>query len=163
MVVVIVLIGILAATTLPKFADLTTQARTASNKGVAGGFASALNIAHAAWFAGGAVTGGTTVTIEGTPVSLSSEGWPNGTAAGGELVSSDQDCVDVWNQILGSPPQVQPTTQASCTGTAPCYVATVDSGVCTFELFSGGPTGTLFSPNITINYDGFSGAVTSIP
>ncbi len=163
LVIVIVLIGILAATVLPRFANLTTQARTATNRGVAGGFAAALTIAHAAWIARGAVTGGTTVTMEGTSVSISSAGWPNGGATAGAPVSSDSDCAVVWNSILNKPPQVQETKPASCTGTGPCYVATGDGGSCVFELYSGGPSGTPFSPSITINYDGNAGAVTATP
>lgn len=161
LVIVIVLIGILAATVLPKFANLTTQARIAANKGVAGGFGAALTIAHAAWIAQGAVTGGTTVTMEGT-VSLSSAGWPNGSAAAGDPITGDQDCVDVWNQILNNPPPVV-LAPGTCSGTSSCYVASGDGGACTFELFSGGPSSAPFSPSITINYDGILGGVTAIP
>lgn len=162
LVIVIVLIGILAATVLPKFADLTTQARIASNKGVAGAFASALTIAHAAWLAQGAVTGGTIVTMEGTSVSVSSAGWPNGAAAAGDAITSDSDCVIVWNGILNNPPPVV-LAPGTCSGTSSCYVASGDGGVCTFELFSGGPSSAPFSPSITINYDGNLGGVTAIP
>ena len=41
LVVVIVILGILAATALPKFVDLTDDAETAAIKGVAGGLSSA--------------------------------------------------------------------------------------------------------------------------
>lgn len=41
LVVVIVILGILAATALPKFVDLSSDAETAAIKGVAGGLASA--------------------------------------------------------------------------------------------------------------------------
>lgn len=163
LVIVIVLIGILAATALPKFANLTTQARVAANQGVAGGFAAALTIVHAAWIAQGAVTGGTILTLEGTPVSVSSAGWPNGEATAGDPITSDSDCVVVWNSILNNPPQVQETTPVSCTGTGPCYVATGDGGSCVFELYSGGPSGTPFSPSIAINYNGNAGAITATP
>ena len=42
LVVVIVILGILAATALPKFIDLRTEASTAAVQGVAGGMASAM-------------------------------------------------------------------------------------------------------------------------
>jgi MSHA pilin protein MshA len=48
LVVVIVILGILAATALPKFIDLTSDAETAAVKGVAGGLASATSINYAA-------------------------------------------------------------------------------------------------------------------
>lgn len=48
LIVVIVILGILAATALPKFVDLSTDARDAAIKGVAGGLASAGTINYAA-------------------------------------------------------------------------------------------------------------------
>jgi prepilin-type N-terminal cleavage/methylation domain-containing protein len=47
LVVVIVILGILAATALPKFVDLTDDAQTAAVKGVSGGLASADSINYA--------------------------------------------------------------------------------------------------------------------
>ncbi len=47
LVVVIVILGILAATALPKFVDLTDDAQTAAIKGVSGGLASADSINYA--------------------------------------------------------------------------------------------------------------------
>lgn len=44
LVVVIVILGILAATALPKFVDLSTEADAAATKGVAGGISSAAAI-----------------------------------------------------------------------------------------------------------------------
>ncbi|MBA6329111.1 prepilin-type N-terminal cleavage/methylation domain-containing protein [Colwellia sp. MB02u-6] len=47
LVVVIVILGILAATAAPKFIDLTTDARSSVMKGVQGSVNSAINLAHA--------------------------------------------------------------------------------------------------------------------
>lgn len=47
LVVVIVILGILAATALPKFIDLSTEAKAAAISGVAGGMASAMAINYA--------------------------------------------------------------------------------------------------------------------
>ncbi len=47
LVVVIVILGILAATALPKFVDLSTEAKAAALDGVAGGMASAMTINYA--------------------------------------------------------------------------------------------------------------------
>lgn len=47
LIVVIVILGILAATALPKFVDLSTEANTAALDGVAGGMASAMSINYA--------------------------------------------------------------------------------------------------------------------
>jgi MSHA pilin protein MshA len=48
LIVVIVILGILAATALPKFVDLSTDAKRAALQGVAGGLASAGSINYAA-------------------------------------------------------------------------------------------------------------------
>lgn len=48
LVVVIIILGILAATALPKFVDLSTEARTASAAGIAGGISSAASVNYAA-------------------------------------------------------------------------------------------------------------------
>lgn len=47
LVVVIVILGILAATALPKFIDLRSEANTAAVAGVAGGMASAMAVNYA--------------------------------------------------------------------------------------------------------------------
>src|ERR1700674_2174848 len=56
LVVVIVILGILAAVALPKFIDLTTQALTASTQGVAGAISSSSAINYGAFVAGAAAT-----------------------------------------------------------------------------------------------------------
>ena len=58
LVVVIVILGILAATALPKFVDLSSDAENAAVQGVAGGMTSAMSINYA----GCSVTGHSAVT-----------------------------------------------------------------------------------------------------
>jgi MSHA pilin protein MshA len=48
LVVVIVILGLLAATAIPKFIDLTTDAKSAAIRGVAGGLASASAVNYSA-------------------------------------------------------------------------------------------------------------------
>jgi len=64
LIVVIVILGILAATALPKFLDITTEAGDAATKGVAGAIASATSVNYAAKVAGKSGT----VTLNGTNV-----------------------------------------------------------------------------------------------
>ncbi len=56
LVVVIVILGILAAVAIPKFVDMQTEAAVASANGVFGGAASACALNHAAKLIGKAVT-----------------------------------------------------------------------------------------------------------
>jgi MSHA pilin protein MshA len=64
LVVVIVILGILAAFALPRFMGLEVQARKASVNALEGSLRSASAMAHSVWLANGGV--GNTVTIEGT-------------------------------------------------------------------------------------------------
>ncbi|KAF0202488.1 MAG: MSHA pilin protein [Gallionellaceae bacterium] len=80
LIVVIVILGILAATALPKFADLKGDANRAALNGLKGSMASAASIAHAAQLAAGAASG-TSVTMEGDIV-LMSNGYPTAAAGG---------------------------------------------------------------------------------
>lgn len=68
LVMVIVILGILAAFALPKFADLTDEAELASIEAAAGAVRSASGIARAAYLAGGNT--GSTVSLEGTSYAM---------------------------------------------------------------------------------------------
>lgn len=57
LVVVIVILGILAAVALPKFVDLKSEASLAATKGVAGGVSSAFAINYAGYMVGGTAKG----------------------------------------------------------------------------------------------------------
>jgi MSHA pilin protein MshA len=58
LVVVITILGILAAVALPKFFDVTTEAQTAATQGIAGAVASGSAINYGARLAKGAITAG---------------------------------------------------------------------------------------------------------
>ncbi|MGK5014788.1 type IV pilin protein [Janthinobacterium sp. HLS12-2] len=64
LVVVIVILGILAATAIPRFIDMATQARTAKISAARGALQSAAALAHAQWVLTG--SSAATVSMEGT-------------------------------------------------------------------------------------------------
>ncbi len=72
LVVVIVILGLLAAAALPRFINVTDEARAASVNGVAGGLRSAVALARAQYVVNGVNTA-TTVTMEATTVTVLSE------------------------------------------------------------------------------------------
>lgn len=80
LIVVIVILGILAATALPRFAGLERDARFSSAKGLMGSVQSATALAHAAWLVAGS-SAATTVTMEGLAVDITN-GYPAATATG---------------------------------------------------------------------------------
>lgn len=61
LVMVIVILGILAAVAIPKFVDLSSDARAASAQGVAGALSSGSSINYAVYVAKGTGTGGAQV------------------------------------------------------------------------------------------------------
>ena len=68
LIVVIVLLGILAATALPKFGGIQQGARISTLNGARGAVSSAAYIAAATYQTQGGTNG--TVTLDGTPISL---------------------------------------------------------------------------------------------
>jgi len=70
LVMVIVILGILAAFALPRFADLGGNARASVFEGAVGAARSANGIVHSAALAAGQTGATGTVSLEGTPVNL---------------------------------------------------------------------------------------------
>jgi len=121
LIVVIVILGILAATALPKFINVTNQARSAAVDGIAGALSSAVGVVQSKYYASGgtgtSVTmadGTTTVTVNATT------GIPVGTAAGiGNALGS------LSGLAANSPDYTDPTavTFTPSGGGATCQVA----------------------------------------
>jgi MSHA pilin protein MshA len=89
LVVVIVILGILAATAIPRFLDLSSQSRLAKINAARAAVQSGAALAHAAWLAAG--TSPATVTLEGQSITITN-GYPDGltiAAAAGGLADYD--------------------------------------------------------------------------
>jgi len=82
LVMVIVILGILAAFALPRFANFSNEARVATLDGAIGAVKSAAGIAHARYVADG--TNPSSVDLDGTTVTMenTNNGYPAATAAG---------------------------------------------------------------------------------
>ena len=80
LVVVIAVLGILAATALPRFVNVQANARAASVNGLAASVRSAANMARAAWIAGGQQ--GAQVMMDNNAVAVGGMGWPTAADAG---------------------------------------------------------------------------------
>ncbi|PKO89153.1 MAG: mannose-sensitive hemagglutinin A [Betaproteobacteria bacterium HGW-Betaproteobacteria-12] len=96
LVVVIVILGILAATALPRFVDLTGDARESAVNGMAGGLRSAVALVQARYMATGDMTATTAAVVGGTVTVNAATGIPVGTALGigAALQSTDGFAVD---------------------------------------------------------------------
>ena len=125
LVMVIVILGILAATALPTIADLTTDAESAAVSGARGAVASASAIAHAAW-----LVDNTTATIEGTAVTYVN-GYPDANtiddlaglsandftlaAAAGVLTVTNGACSFTYTEAgAGAAPVISAVAGAGC-------------------------------------------------
>lgn len=95
LVMVIVILGVLAAVAIPKFVDLKSDAQAAALKGVVGGISSASAVNYAARSAnstkGAATTG---LTCQAAAGAIMQGGVPNGyTLSTAVLVAGDNTCV----------------------------------------------------------------------
>lgn len=97
LVVVIVILGILAATAVPRFVDMSSEAKTAARTGVVGGLNSAIAIVHAKWLAQGK-TG--TVTPDGaaSAITMNAAGYPDI----GTTYNSAATCQTLLGNLMGS-------------------------------------------------------------
>ncbi|GGY38194.1 MSHA pilin protein MshA [Bacterioplanes sanyensis] len=81
LIMVIVILGVLAAFALPRFADLGGEARSSTVQGALGAVKSAANIAHAKHLA--EADGDSTVTLEGLTINM-----VNGYPAAGDATTA---------------------------------------------------------------------------
>ena len=77
LVVVIIILGILAATALPRFLDVSDDAHQATVEAVFGALQASNGLVHAEWIAEGKPA---TVDVDGTTVTVSTTGYPVGDA-----------------------------------------------------------------------------------
>ena len=126
LVVVIVILGILAATALPRFINVQTEARQAAVQGIAGGLRSAVAVVQARWQVQGGsgqtnvnMVGGAVVTVAGTT------GIPTNNAAGiGSAMQCESATACTGNVIDLS---VSPSTWRPSTGGGVNCQATYDA------------------------------------
>ena len=133
LIIVIVILGILAATALPRFIDVTEEAKKASVEGVAGNFATGILLVRAQWEAKSRpkIDGVNSVLYDGsrfylttpssskiedgtmspgypiaaTPINSSSSPVSAEYASYYEPGMSAQKCQDIWASMLQNPPK----------------------------------------------------------
>ena len=128
LVVVIVILGLLAATALPKFIDVTTDARKSSVRGVAGGLRSAASLARAQYVVNGSKSA-VTVLMDGASIKVLDEdtysgrgGRPTADSAGIELAMPNPDGFTIDDTTTSGTVVYTPSG-----GGANCYVKYEDS------------------------------------
>ena len=112
LVIVVIILGFLAAAAIPRFIDATDDARDASVAGVAGGFASAAGLVRAQWELEGRPDVATALNYDGQNVFLSDTGYPTGTGAAATAININVErCEEVLVSILASAPTASRTGQ----------------------------------------------------
>jgi len=119
LVIVVVILGFLAVTALPKFLDFTDQAKKANIEGMAGGYATGVSLVRSQWEAEGRpqnTSSQNSVDYDGIEVVLTTEdtatgirpgyvvGLTNGASLDGGFTADN--CVEIWENILQQPPAV---------------------------------------------------------
>lgn len=136
LIMVIVILGVLSAFALPRFADLGKEARVANLKGLAGSIKSAANIAHARQLVDGS-SNGTDVTLEGLAIKMV-EGYPQANAAGivsAAGISTTDYTISAGGSAAGNTITFRINNNATCavaykaaTATAPISVTVTITG-----------------------------------
>jgi prepilin-type N-terminal cleavage/methylation domain-containing protein len=113
LVVVIIILGILAATALPRFMNVQTQAHQAAVDGAAGGFGAGIAMFRAQWVANGntGIDDNVTGFGDGT-MDSNANGWPTNSADGNNAIVNAADCIAIWRGVMQNPPTVSATANA---------------------------------------------------
>ncbi|WP_081693946.1 type II secretion system protein [Aquipseudomonas alcaligenes] len=115
LIMVIVILGILAAFALPRFANLGGDARRATIQGVEASMKSASAIVHSAFLARGGTAATTTVAVEGADIAVTN-GYPSSSAAGIEAAAqiSNTEFTVTHTATTTTVQAIGATTAASC-------------------------------------------------
>lgn len=121
LVIVVVILGFLAVTAIPKFLDLTDKAKQANIEGMAGGFATGVSLVRAQWEAEGRPTAANVnrIDYEGSFFALTTPPTPNNTKSirpgypvglvNGNASTADMTnarCIELWQGVFAQPPSV---------------------------------------------------------
>ncbi len=149
LIVVIVILGILAATALPKFADLGKDARIASLNAARGSLAATGAMAHGKYLVTTPVP--TTVTFEGATITfatVAASGYPkadSGFAAAAGLNSTDYTLIAAGSGVTSN----SPATSATEIAFIPVSVAGSPAGLNCFVRYAE-PVSATDAPVITV-------------
>lgn len=146
LVVVILILGILSATALPRFMNVNQQANEAAVAGAGGGFGAGAALVRAQWVANNTAAADPAVANFGASnVAVNASGWPTSTTTATTLASATH-CVEIWNGIMQNPPLA-----AIAVGANVDYVAAFAGTSCTYTYQPAGA--------MSIQYDSNTGTI----
>lgn len=162
LVVVIILLGIMAATALPRFMDVTDEAHNSVVEGVYGGLQSSVSLYHAQWVAEGQPDASVQLTDFGS-LRTTPEGYPYGlvdNSGTDDDVVNDVDCAAVFTNVLqaGSPSITSVANVAGVVDETSDFATHENSDDCLFYYTA--ETSASGSTIPTLSYDSETGQVT---
>ena len=162
LVVVIILLGIMAATALPRFMDVTDEAHASVVEGVRGGLQSGMALYHGQWVAEGQPAESIAITAYGN-LRTNAEGYPYGTTdqtANGHDVFVSADCAAVFANILqaGAPSIGSVANLAAVVDETNDFTTHVSGDDCVFYYTASGSLTATTVP--TLSYDSETGTIT---
>jgi prepilin-type N-terminal cleavage/methylation domain-containing protein len=155
LVVVIIILGILAATALPRFMDVQDEARIAKIEGLAGAFKSGLALARSKYMALGQSGPAEDVQIydgnNAGKLDFNANGWPSqhwlGPPEANPSTNNVADCISIWRTIL-----MGTSADAIASDTSQEIRATyIGSGRCRYSLSE--------ASSLSFSYDSNNGQV----
>ncbi len=156
LVVVIILLGILAATALPRFLDVDDEAHAAAVEGVTGGLQTGISLYHAQWIAEG-TPGTDSQIVEFSNLRVNVNGYPYGTvdnSGGTSNVTTAADCVAVFSGVLQGGPSI---SAGAAVGSLTDFTAAVAAPNCNyFYTAQGNQTGDVIP---VLTYDSTTGII----
>ncbi|REL28526.1 prepilin-type N-terminal cleavage/methylation domain-containing protein [Thalassotalea euphylliae] len=160
LIIVIVILGIVAATAVPRLIDLTEDANLAAVRTFAANFEKAANDAHLRWQIAGAPG-----RIQNMPgfgdgtLDMSTNGWPLGTNKGNandNVGRGSAGCHALWNYLLVDGPRADADTSQD-------FQSYRHSGntSCSFVYRANGDTAARSAAKLGVLYNSISGSVSA--
>jgi prepilin-type N-terminal cleavage/methylation domain-containing protein len=165
LVVVIILLGILAATALPRFIDIEDDAHQAAFEGVSGSLQTGISLYHAKVVATDTPADLIPAPDDFSGLRTNADGYPYGTddnSGSGSDVADSGDCAAVFSNVqqAGAPSVTSTAAQADVDTAGAAgfdYVAVLVGGSCVFHYT--GETTTAGEDVRTLTYDPSNGQV----
>ena len=135
LVVVILILGVLAATALPRFMDVDDEAHAAVVQGVRGGLQTGFSLYHAQWVAEGQPAAGTQI-VDFNSLRTNAAGYPYGLAdTAGDAVATSAECQQVYEGVLqaGAPSITNAASVAAVVGSTSDFTVVRSGTDCVFH------------------------------
>lgn len=108
LILVIVILGILSATALPRLINIRNPAHEATLAATAGAFSTSMSVFRGAWLLSGSAASQDNINYGNNDIDVNATGWPVTTTDGQSTIATHNDCVDIWNALMDDPPSVRP-------------------------------------------------------